>query len=284
MSLEALATAWTQVRVSARIPGYGALAHDTVVLRRVRGGLGQILMQSASPEAIAGKPCPWRPPCTLDVLFREQGRSGAHGIPKPFILAAERRGDDLEVVLTLFGVAVDWSPAVVHALVATLRHGIDWRGQRRDVFAPVPVVALVNVVGFEGVRRISVGSCVSLDFLTPLNAENDDPLDRPATVLARLARRVEGLARWQDVAIDEDWRALAANWAELSYDASSLRRVRIHRRSGRTAREFVMDAVAGTLCIDGVPAPLRALLAIGEQVHIGKGASEGFGRFVLASP
>ena len=86
-----------------RIPGYAALAHDLDLLRRLRGGIGEVLLEGASAEAIAGQPCPWDPPCTFDILFREQGRAGVHGIPKPYALAAERRGRDLVVAMTLFG-------------------------------------------------------------------------------------------------------------------------------------------------------------------------------------
>ena len=283
LSLEELAASWSEVRIVARVEGYGHLAHDTVLLRRVRGGLGRVLMGSASEAALAGRPCPWSPPCALDVLFREQGRNGAHGIPKPFVLAGLRRGNDLEIVLTLFGAAGDWASVVMHALVATLRDGIDWRGQRRDVFGPVAVVSGVQVTGREGVQPGLAGDRFDLDFLTPLTAESDEPLERPATVLARLARRVEGMARWQDVAIEADWRTLAVAWEGMSYDVSGLRRARVARRSGRGSRTFAMEAIVGTLGVDGLTQELCALLAIGQQVHIGKGASEGFGRFVLTA-
>ena len=52
-----------------------------------------------------------------------------------------------------------------------------------------------------------------------------DPFERLGTVFARLARRVEDLALWQDAAIDADWRGLARAWHDLSYDLGQLRRI-----------------------------------------------------------
>lgn len=282
MTLEDLAASWTTATVSADIPGYAALAHDTVLLRRIRGGLGQIFMQSASPEALNGRACPWEPPCALDVFFREQGRVGAHGVPKPFVLAGQRVGSDLRIRVTLFGAAIDWLPVVTHALVATLRNGIAWRSQRPEIFLPPPSVTHVSVSGGEGVRPLPDSGPAILDFLTPMNAEHDDPRDRPATVIARLARRVEGLARWQDVSLDEDWGRLAAIWGAAAYDTHMMYAVTAARRSGRMAKEFGMFAIAGSLAIEGLSPALRALLAIGASTHVGKGASEGFGYYRLA--
>ena len=281
MSLEDLAATWTTASVSARIPDYAALAHDTTLLRRIRGGLGQVFMQSASTEALAGNPCPWQPPCALDVFFREQSRVGAHGVPKPFVLAGSRIGADLRIKVTLFGAAIDWMPAVSHALVCTLRNGVAWRAQRPDIFLPKASVTNVSVSGQEGVRTVPDGGPAILEFLTPMNAEHDDPRDRPATVIARLARRVEGLARWHDIALDEDWNQLSAIWGAAEYDTHMLHPVTTPRRSGRKAQNFSMFAVDGSLAIGGLSPPLRALLAIGVSTHIGKGASEGFGHYQL---
>jgi hypothetical protein len=69
LSLEALARDWFTLAVA----GYGALAHDLDLLRPLRDGIGAVLLEGASPEAIAGAPCLWQPPCALDILFREQG-------------------------------------------------------------------------------------------------------------------------------------------------------------------------------------------------------------------
>ena len=70
----------------------------SLLMNRVRRAPGRMLMTGASAEAIAGKPCPWQPPCALDLLFREHARiGGRHGIPKAWVLAFDRRGFDLIV-------------------------------------------------------------------------------------------------------------------------------------------------------------------------------------------
>jgi hypothetical protein len=294
MSFEELGETWFAARITARIRGYAALADDAGgasgagsaavldLLRRVRGGIGQVLIEAASPEAIAGLPCPWTPPCALDVLFREQGRSGGHGIPKPYVLAAEPRGRDLAVAMTLFGFAADWSAAAGHALVAALQHRIDWHALRPELFLPQLEFESVTMRAIDGVTPPPARDLVELQFLTPMNAEGDDPLDRPATVLARLAGRIRGLALWHDAEVAADWAALERLRNELSYDTAFLRRRRIRRRSGRQRHYYDTEAVEGMLRIAAPPEPVRAILALGREAHVGKGASEGFGRYLLA--
>ena len=281
VTLVELAGSWYQSVVSARIPGYGVLAHDLDLLRRLRGAIGDLLLAGASAEAIGGRPCPWQPPCALDLLFREQGRRGAHGIPKPYVLKADRAGPDLVVSMTLFGFASDWTGVIQHVLAAAVQDRIDWRGQRPALFLPTPRLADLSVGDAEGIPVPSVPSIAVLEFLTPMNAEGDDPLERPATLFARLARRIEGLAAWQDAALEEDWRQLGTLWEALPYDVAQLRRRRADRHSGRAGKSFTVETVDGSLQITDLPPVLWLLLVIGSVTHAGKGATEGFGRFRL---
>jgi hypothetical protein len=199
---EALVREWFGARIRVRLPGYAALAHDLDLLRRLRGGVGETLIESASAEAIVGRPCPWDPPCALDILFREQGRAGAHGIPKPYVLAVERHGRDLDVALTLFGFATDWSAAATHALVATVQHRIDWRRQRPGLFLPRPEVSAVTVRAVEGLPVPDPPSAVDLVFLTPVNAEGDDPTrpGSPRSIRASNSSATCLSARWSSPA------------------------------------------------------------------------------------
>ena len=281
LTLAELAGGWYQCVVSARVPGYGILAHDLDLLRRLRGAIGDLLLAGASADAIAGRPCPWQPPCALDLLFREQGRRGPHGIPKPYVLRADRAGPDLVVSMTLFGFASDWTGIIQHAFAAAVQQRIDWRSQRPDLFLPTPHLADLLVDDAEGIPVPPAPPIALLDFLTPMNAEGDDPIDRPATLFARLARRIEGLAAWQDAALDEDWRHLATLWEALPYDTGQLRRRRTARHSGRAGKSFTVETIDGSLQIADLPPALWSLLVIGSVTHAGKGATEGFGRFRL---
>ncbi|EJW09345.1 hypothetical protein A33M_1555 [Rhodovulum sp. PH10] len=284
--LDALSACWVTATIEATVPGHGALAGDLVLMARIRGALGRALMEGASAEAIAEKACPWEPPCALDVLFREQVRSGRHGVPKPWVLALDRRGLDLVVRITLFGFAIDWAGAVGHALVTALRRGIDFHDRAAGLFLPAPTVSRL-VVRENGIASPPPRETVLLDLVTPLDATGDDPLDRPASVIGRLARRIDSMARWMDVSVDADWPVLAAHWNALDYDAGGLLRDRLDSRSGRQRdgtgahRRFARPLLSGTLAIGGDLAPVWPLLVLGETCHAGRGATAGLGRYRL---
>ena len=233
------------------------------------------------PYVLLPCPCPWDPPCALDVLFREQGRVGPQGIPKPWVLSTDRKGADLLVTLTLFGFASDWSAAATHALVATLSHRVDWGGVRPDLYLPRGVVDHVVVNGSEGVAVGPDSGSVSLRFLTPMNGEGDNPLERPDTILARLVRRVRGLALWHDADVGEDWERVGLALRDASYDTGFLNAGRAARRSGRASQRFAVDTVSGTVGITALDPALKPLAALGAVTHVGKGAAEGFGRYCL---
>jgi len=278
--LDALADHWRLARLEACIPGHGVLARNFVLMNRIRGAFGRRLMEGASREALAGQPCPWRPPCTLDVLFREQARVGKHGLPKPFTLSLDRHGRDLLVRLALLGFAMDWAAAAAQALVAALRHDIDWRGHADGNFLPRPEVESFAIAeaGIPGLAR----EATVLRFVTPLDASGDDPLDRPATIIGRLARRVDLMSRWMGVEVDADWPLLARLWNGLDYHSAGLRRAAgLPRRSGRNGNSFSQALVEGELSIAGPLDPIRPILVVGQSCHAGRGATHGLGRYVL---
>jgi hypothetical protein len=281
--LDQLAEHWIAATVEATVPGHGALAHDLIVMNRIRGAFGRILMAGASAAAIAGKPCPWTPPCALDLLFREQARiAGRHGIPKPWALALDRRGFDLIVRITLFGFAIDWAGVVAHALATALRDHIDWKERAPGLFLPKPEVERLDIKEVSGALVPRLRSSVMMEFVTPLDAAGDDPLDRPASVIGRLARRIDLTARWMDIEIAADWRELSAVWNALDYDAASLSRAQLDSRSGRDQkRRFQRGLVQGALAVAGDLAPIWPVLALGRLTHAGRGATAGLGRYVL---
>lgn len=98
-------------------------------------------------------------------------------------------------------------------------------------------------------------------------AEGDDPLEQPGTILARSARRVRGLALWNDADLDEDWRRLAAAWEAASYDLQLMRRGRGGRYPGRAHRSFDMDTVTGTVVMDDIAPEIWLLLVIERRVE-----------------
>jgi hypothetical protein len=279
LTLQALMDEWVSAKISARIPGCAALAHDCDLLRRIRGALGSILMESASSDAREGRPCPWQPPCALDILFREQARIGSFGIPKPYVLSAERKDQDLVVTMTIFGFALDWASVASHALAAALQSKLDWTGQRSDIFIPRGKIENLSVRSINGVRYARPRPQAELEFLTPLNAEGENVLERPELILSRLARRIVGLARWYDAEIEDDWEKISSAWQNAAYDVRSLRQLTLMRRSGSQDAYFMTPGIHGALLIDDFAPALWPLLAIGAEIHAGKGASAGLGKF-----
>jgi hypothetical protein len=92
------------------------------------------------------------------------------------------------------------------------------------------------------------------------------------------------LALWHDVALVEDWRRLGVDWNNVSYDIRFLRAGQAARRSGRGQQNFVVPTVIGTLWMDNLTPELWRLLIVGAETHVGKGASEGYGRYILSIP
>ncbi|KAB2874159.1 MAG: CRISPR system precrRNA processing endoribonuclease RAMP protein Cas6 [Pseudorhodoplanes sp.] len=285
LPLERLNEAWSAATIEAIIPGHAALAGDLVLMTRIRGALGRVLMQGASREALANKPCLWWPPCALDILFREQARiEGRHGIPKPWVLALDRHGFDLLVRITLFGFAMEWAGAVSLALATALQHKIDWRERARfhAIFLPEPVVSRVGIHAIERVPIPKRRNAVVLALLTPLDTAGDDPLDRPASVIGRIARRVSLLSRWMNVEIDADWRKLSDHWNDLEFNTGSFHRLPLlPRKSGRERQDFRLGLIDGSLGIAGDLASIWPILALGQLCHAGRGGTAGLGRYGL---
>ena len=85
VDLAGLPAIWFTRRVLLRCRGAGALADDLALPGKLRGAFGRALAQTASPEAARDLPCPWKPPCAYDVLFRSQGNiTGGLELRKPY--------------------------------------------------------------------------------------------------------------------------------------------------------------------------------------------------------
>lgn len=278
-----LAAQWFHQTARVRLAGFRQLADRPEVLNKVRGALGRALMESASVEAVAGRPCPWTPPCALDVFYREQMRIGRHGLPKPLVLFAERSRLDLVLGCTVFGFACDWSTAVLDRLVAAARTTVEWGRAAPDLALNPPEISRASLGTVEGleVDDDNVPEAVMLHFVTPVDASATDPLDEPHSLIGRLARRIDGLARWQDTVLDIDWAAMDDIWRGLDYDVSGLRRTTLGRHMGRSGPNVKAMTLTGTLGIAGDLRPLWPLLLIGRTCHIGRGAVQGLGRYEL---
>jgi hypothetical protein len=269
------------VRVEARA---GApFANDPALPGRLRGALGRVLLRSASPEARAERPCPWTPPCALDVLMGRHGEAEPGlAIPPPWVLRARAAGPGLVVELVLFGFATDWIEAAAEALVTALREG-EVLGPGAALEPAARTVAMLD--GLPAPAPAPTTRAALLEFETPLSLRSG-PVGAagPTSLLPSLLRRLAGLARWQDADLAREERdGLAAAARRLRVTCLDQRaQASWLRRSARQRRTVPVDPVGmPVVLLEGELAPLLPALALGELCHVGARASLGLGRYRL---
>jgi hypothetical protein len=270
-------------RIRLRLDALAPAAVDPALAGRLRGALGDVLARTASPEAVAGRPCPWDPPCAFEALFRKQGRMTAGtDFPSPWVIAVTPRRGCLDVALTVFGIAREWAPAAAEALVEACRR-IDWRAAA-GVFVPAMQV-LDRRVEDAWLPDLPAGTGLELDFVSPLAISGGDPREAPAAAFTSLGLRLEGLARWHGLTLAPvDWRAVAAAAQALDWTWSEVDAIRWQRGSRRQDRWIGMTGVTGRLHVGGAPdalARLGPLLRLGTLTHVGADVSFGCGRYRL---
>ena len=290
--LPTLAEHWFCQRIEARLPGLGLLAHHPSLLPRVRGALGARMKESASEEAIAGAPCPWRPPCALWVFFgrRPKVRIGRHGfeLPAPWTLTADAAEDGALIVgMHIFGFATEWADAAMEALAGALLRRIRWGelladagGRRRAPRAILETMHMVTIaLALPPAEKTPDSILVALPH--GLDIGSVDILEHPDSLFSRLARRISGLARWHDCVPDADWGALAQAWRGLHYEfLDPGEEDGRWRRSSRQKRTYP-DAFRRVLMrISGNLEPLMPLLAIGTLTGVGRHTTAGLGRLL----
>ena len=251
------------------------------VLGRLRGALGNVLLPLASREAREGRACRYDPPSALDIFFREQLRlSGRHGIPKPFVLAMDAGPRSLVIRLTVFGFACDWTLTMRDALLAAVER-VEWVRNASPRTAETLEIRNCRIISAPGIDVPPAPEVVDMVFETPVDASASDLLLFPATVVARLARRIDGLARWMDLSLDVFWDEAALVWETLDYGWSDVETGTSFRGSSRQQRGYGYPVIWGRLRIGGPLTPLWPLLMIGQTSHAGRGATAGLGRYRL---
>ena len=270
-----IAQAWCDQTVTYRLSGGTRLARSGLGGHLRRSFLGA-LGRGASSAAQNNKPCTWDPPCALDVFLREQFRGArGDGLPKPYVIFTDVAGDDLLVSLRVFGVANDWFNVAAEALLVGMREILPCQ---RLFGCDLPPVAERRVELVSGLSVPEGLSSVSVEFLTPVDVEGKGGPTEPS-LLSRLLRRVDGLARWQGLALSPDHgRSLAGLIGELDYQRSSLVRDS-YSSPNRKSQQRRHKTMTGVLVATGPLVPILPILAIGERCHIGRAAIEGLGRY-----
>lgn len=269
-----------------RVAGMASAAGDPGLLGRIRGAFGNVLLEGGSAQVLAGEPCPWRPPCAAEMLWRKHGRMTAGtDFPNPWLIAADPHRGDLDVSLTLFGFAGDYAPAAAEAMTAALAKRVDWAGET-GLFLPAPRILGRGLSGREGIALSAPPvEAVTLEFLSPATLAKTSPLDDPAPMFATLPLRLAGLARWHGLDLDTSGLPrVKALFARIGWRWRDAREMSWRRGSKKQNASVAMTGVVGALDLSGEAEALSALwplLAMGEAAHVGADVAFGFGRYAI---
>jgi hypothetical protein len=282
VDLAAFCARFQASRIRVRLDGMAPAATDLALAGRLRGALGNVLVRTASPETAAGKPCPWDPPSAFEALFRKQGRmTPGTDFPSPWVIGVTPRHGDLEVTLTLFGIATEWAPAAAEAMVDACAR-VDWPAAAK-VFVPAARAVERRVDRVTIADLPNDAGAVALTFLSPLVGSSKNPVEAPASAFTSLGLRLEGLARWHGLTLAPvDWRALAGLLVSAAWMWSEADIVTWQRGSQRQDKWIGMKGVLGSLHVEADPATMRAiapLLQLGRVAHVGADIAFGCGRY-----
>lgn len=203
-SIETLADQLRMVDLRVTLAGQRKLMGNRALLGMVRGALGHALSLSASPQAMAGAPCVFDPPCAYDLFHNEQAQvAPGFALPKPFVLRADVAGPDLRITLRLFGGACDWAAEFRAGLIAGLRGGLDLGPVVQGRRTRLPLT--VSHVDREAQRLPPLPACQTLTLcsVTPIIQRlQSDPegfgID-PMALLNVFALWLCGVARWHGI-------------------------------------------------------------------------------------
>ena len=258
VSLEILAADLRVAQVAVKIAGRGPLAADPAVLGKLRGALGTDLHSTASLTVRSDQDCTWEPPCSYQVLWRNNGevRPG-YPLPSPLVLETNAIGRDLWVTARLFGRGGDYLGEVSDALIRGIRGGLS------GVADPPLEVADRHWAETVGIPIVRQKRLAILKFITPVLSRNSATGDHaaPRALLRSLVHRVDGIARWNGMrlASDEAKRllglvvAVEGVWKDAEPDDWT-------RHSKPQDKSFDMQGLMGQLCLGGDLAPLSALI------------------------
>lgn len=286
----------------------------------LRGGFGYAFkkMVCAQADWRGCSPCQRGNECPYGYIFETSVPDGSEvlrnwqDVPAPFVIEPRfgvqrvAPGERLTFGLVLVGRAMQYLPYFLLAFQELGRMGLGkppgrfvlqriravhpWTGEQLLLFDGVDMLGgtagLVVRGGDVAVRVARMpGMMVRLRFLTParLKFESRVVSEVPFHVLVRsLLRRLSSLAyfhcgqRWE-----VDFRGLVTAAESVSVTASTLAWQDWERFSTRQQQRINLGGVMGEIGYRGALRPFLPLLALGEMVHVGKGAVFGNGRFEM---
>lgn len=283
-----LAEVWTSTAVRLRLAGLAGFADAPSFGNKLRGALGAVLLESASPAVRRRQPCTWHETSAAEVFFGKRPLvsfgSDRTEISKPYVLWTEKAPDGALVIgCRIFGFAQHWVSAVVAALVAAVEQRVAWEVLARDVhLVRRPPIVVEDVIvakeTMDGFRPAPAAA--TLSFLSPIDAERGDPVRQPELVTRRLIVRLVLVAVWhgldvrlpaEDVLRDEAGPEIVET-SGMGHSIPSL--AGGHRFANRLSQPT-------TFSMSGDLRRVWPFLAMGTLTHLGRGATVGLGRYRL---
>ena len=221
-----------------------------------------------------------------------------------------RCGDQVTFSLSLFGNAVNALPYVVYAIDEMARHGlgvdrgafslrelyfIDRAGERLSLdynwvtrqYNPLKTeIFYVGDLVRDRLLRMPDSGNLKLRFQTRARIRVEDQLQRQlnfTTLIRFLWNRITLMLDVHGAGITGVDRHSILKWADnVKTVAASTFQHRVSRISNRQMKSIPSDGVLGEFLFEGAEVrDFRAMLAAGELLHIGSGASFGLGKYVI---
>ena len=247
---------------------------------RIRGALGQKLMEGASAQALSGGECPWNPPCALDVFFRCQFKmTGGLELPRPFNISVVCEDNSYFVKLSLFGEAVQYVEVMAECLTASLKRGVFF--ENRGITPLTVANRLIIDAPLYYVDDLPFSA--AMNFLSPFCQRNNNELEiKPDSLLVGLLGRIKGIALWHGIEFDIIWKNAKAKFRDVQWDTSHLLHVKWQRYSSRQiGRTIPMEGMIGPLLMRGDLRSIIPILLIGERIGVGAHTAHGMGQYFI---
>lgn len=248
------------------------------VLQAVRGALGKLTLIGASDEARADKACTFIPASLHDLMFfKRQDPSGRILTPPyRFGLDISHQGDFV-VTLRLFGVAVDWAPAMAELLALVLTNpiyvdsmgkcllGLKSRHVKDTLTKP-----LYPDIGVQFVTK------------TPVRQRSGHTLNLTEQGLrAALLQRFLNLCAWHGVWPSEQPAELKSAVDGMPMRLEPLYVNNTSRYSGRQKRRMHVAGWQGYLIVQPLSELSSTIVSVAMENGIGSSTSLGYGRLEL---
>lgn len=237
-------------------------------LYECRGDYGEGLAKGVAPFAFFRSP---------DISIR--GKQ----VTPPFVIAIDDLGDQIKVILRLFGLARLWRDDIFMTLVAAFQTGV-----RQSQFGQVKgAFALKDFYWAQS-------SCwaappakpyVALRTITPLqHLVGRKTASFTGHALAGLVDRLNAIALWMGFELWlDDGKAFFDPIRNVHIEAGADVCLQGYdfRRKGRDVLQDDQKGFMGQFRLSNIPETLWPLLWLGQQSHMGDNAVKGFGRYEL---